>query len=100
MEVTTSINSLVFPPKVALEETYDATISSSTEITLNSGTTMIEVTAIDKPIFMKWGGTAASTDYDHCIPANSTRYYLKPSGQTTVQFIEEAATAKLSVTEF
>ena len=89
-----------FPPKIALEETYDATISASTAITLNTSTTMIAVTAIDKPIFMKWGGTAASTDYDHCIPQNTTQYFFVPSGQTSVQFIEEAATAKLSVTEF
>lgn len=90
----------VAPPVVALEETYDATISGSTAITLNTATTMIEVTAIDKAIFMKWGGTAASTDYDHCIPLNSTRYFLVPSGITTVEFIEQAATAILSVTEF
>lgn len=90
----------VFPPAVALEETYDATISTSTAITLNTSTTLIEVTAIDKGIFMKWGATAASTDYDHLIPPNTTQFFLVPSGQTSVQFIEEAATAHLSVTEF
>jgi len=90
----------IAPPVVALEETYDATISASTAITLNTATTIIEVTAIDKAIFMKWGGTAASTDYDHCIPANSTRYFLVPASITTVEFIEESATAKLSVAEF
>lgn len=88
------------PPVVALEETYDATISASTAITLNTATTFIEVTAIDKAIFLKWGGTAASTDYDHCIPANTTRFFMRPASVTTVEFIEEAATAKLSVAEF
>jgi len=86
-------------PVVALEETYDATISSSTAITLNAGTKMIEVTAIDKGIFLKWGGTAASTDFDEFIAPNTTRVYAVPSGQTSVQFIEEAATAKLVVIE-
>src|SRR5688500_10657795 len=90
----------VAPPVVALEETYDATISASTAITLNASTTLIEVSAIDKPIFMKWGGTAASTDYDHLISANTTRLFMVPTGITSVQFIEEAATAKLSVTEY
>lgn len=100
MEPTISQFPSAFPPKVALEETYDATISASTAITLNTAATMIAVTAIDKPIFMKWGGAAASTDYDACIPQNTTQYFYIPSGQTSVQFIEEAATAKLSVTEF
>lgn len=84
---------------VALEETYDATISASTAITLNIATSFIEVTAIDKGIFMKWGATAASTDFDEFISQNTTRVYAVPSGQTSVQFIEEAATAKLVVIE-
>lgn len=96
------------PAIVALEETYDATISGSTEITLNASTKMIEVTAIDKPIFMKWGTSdASSTDWDHLIPANTTRQFAVPvetaaTGAlfTAVNFIEEAATAKLAVSEF
>lgn len=86
-------------PVVALEETYDATISASTAITLNTGTTVIEVTAIDKGIFLKWGGTASSTDFDEFIAPNTTRIYAVPPSQTSVQFIEEAATAKLVVIE-
>lgn len=96
------------PAKVALEETYDATISASTEITLNASTTMIEVTAIDKTVLMKWGTSDASTtDWDHAIPANTTRQFAVPvetaaTGAlfTAVNFIEEAATAKLCVSEF
>lgn len=89
------------PAKVALDETYDATISSTTEITLNAATTLIEVTAIDKAIFMKWGADdASSSDWDHVIPANSTRRFAVPSGITAVNFIEQAATAILAVSEF
>lgn len=87
------------PDVVALEETYDATISASTAITLNAATKMIEVSAIDKGIFLKWGGTASSSDFDEFIAPNTTRVYAVPSGQTSVQFIEEAATAKLVVIE-
>lgn len=86
-------------PTVALDETYDATISASTELILNTATTLIEVSAIDKGIFMKWGATASSTDFDEFIPANQTRWFAIPTGQTAVQFIEEAATAKLVVIE-
>jgi archaellum component FlaF (FlaF/FlaG flagellin family) len=82
-----------------LEETYDATVSASTEITLNTGATSIEVSAIDKGIFLKWGATASSSDFDEFISANTTREYIIPTGTTTVQFIEESATAKLVVIE-
>ncbi len=89
----------ITPPVVAIEETYDATISASTSITLNTSTTYIEVSAIDKGIFMKWGGTASSSDFDEFISANTSRAYIVPTGQTSVQFIEESATAKLVVIE-
>lgn len=103
LQITKDANAVAIlntpPAVVALEETYDATISSSTSITLNAATTYIEVTAIDKGVFLKWGATAASTDFDEFIAPNTTRAYVVPSGQTTVQFIEEAATAKLVVIE-
>jgi len=79
--------------------TYDATISGSTTVSLNAGTTYIEVSAIDKGIFLKWGATASASSFDEFISANSTRLYVVPVGQTSVQFIEESATAKLVVIE-
>lgn len=93
------------PLAPTLEETYDATISSSTAVTLNSGTKYIEVTALLKGIFMKWGGTASSTDFDEFIAPESTREYVVPINSTTgvlftsVEFIEEAASAHLVVIE-
>lgn len=84
------------PPKgLPLKTTYDATISSTTAITLQATTTYLEVSAIDKGIFLAWGRSAVSSDFDEFIPANQTRAYIVPTGQTSVQFIEEAATAKL-----
>ncbi len=89
------------PATVALEENYDATISATTEITLNASTTMIAVTAIDKAVFLKWGTSdASSTDWDVCLPANSLTQLYVPPDITAVNFIEEAATAKLAVSEF
>ena len=88
------------PKQVALEETYDATISASTALTLNASTTLLEVTAIDKAIFYKWGATAASTDFDGIVPANTSKLIPVPVGQTSIQFIEQAATAILAVVEF
>lgn len=92
---------LVNPPEVALEETYDATISSSTELTLNTSTNYIEVAAIAKPIMLKWGtGDASTSDWDHVISADSVRGFYVPAGITAVNFIEQAATAILGVSEF
>ena len=87
--------------KIALEETYDATISSSTEITLNAATKVIEVAAIDKTVLLKWGtGDAATTDFDAVIPLNTVRQFTVPAHITAVNFIEQAATAILAVTEY
>jgi len=79
--------------------TYDATISSSTSITLNTKTVYLEVSAIDKGIFMKYGATASSTTFDEFIPANTSKIFIVPTGTLTVEFIEEVATAKLVVIE-
>lgn len=95
------------PPKAALAQTYDATISSSTEVTLNASTTFIEVTAIDKGIFMKWGtDDVTNANFDEFIGPNQTRQFYVPEETaatntlyTAVNFLEEAATAKLVVIE-
>lgn len=90
-----------FPGTVALDETYDATISATTEITLNAATKIVVVTAIDKAIFMKWGTSdASSTDWDICLPANSINQFQVPADITAINFIEQATTAILAVSEF
>ena len=94
------------PAVPALDETYDASISGSTELTLNASTSLIEVAAIDKTILLKWGtGDAATTDFDAVIPLNTVRTFYIPIDSTTglkytaVNFIEQAATAILAVVE-
>lgn len=82
-----------------LATVYNASISSSTSVTLASGVTYIEVSAIGAGIFMKWGAVASSTTFDEFIQSGLSRTYIVPSGQTTVQFIQESATAKLVVIE-
>ncbi len=88
-----------------LAATYDATISSSTTLTLQTGTSTIAVSAVLKGIFMKWGATASSSAFDEYIPLDSTMVYVVPNdpltgiAYTTVQFIEEAASAHLVVIE-
>lgn len=85
----------------SLATTYDATISGSTEITLNAGTETIEVAAIDKAVLLRWGTADASTSaFDAVIPANTVREFTVPTDATAVNFIEQAATAILAVTEY
>lgn len=88
-------NNFTNPKSPTLASVYDATISSTTSVSLNSSASTIIVSAIDKGIFMKWGAAASSSSFDEFIPANQTRTYVIPSDTTTVQFIEKATTAKL-----
>lgn len=80
--------------------TYDATISASTTVTLNAATTAIVVSAVGNTILMKWGATASTSAFDAAISVGTTVTFAVPAGQTTVQFIEAAATANLIVTEW
>lgn len=88
------------PKKVAIEETYDATISTSTPLTLNAATKLLEITSLDKALVYKWGATATLSEFDGVVPANTSKLVPVPDGQTSIQFIEQAATAILIVVEF
>ena len=84
---------------MAIAQTYDATISASTEVTFNANTSSIKVTAVDKGIFMKWGtADVTNANFDHFIPAGETRKF-RIGSNTAANFLEEAATAKLVVVE-
>lgn len=87
------------PKSPTLAITYDATVSTSTTVTFATGTKYIEVTALLKGIFMKWGATASSSAFDEFIAPETSKVFLIPSGTTTAQFIEEAASARLIVVE-
>lgn len=79
--------------------TYDATISSTTAVTLNANTTNIEVTAVDKGIFLKWNGSATSSSFDAFIPANTSKKFIRPPDAITANFLEEQSTAHLVLIE-
>ena len=58
--------------------TVDTSISSETEVTLNSGTTYVEIHALSYPLLVKFktvtGGTAVSTSsWDILVQAGQTR---------------------------
>lgn len=87
------------PAKEALATTVDSTISSATTITLNSATTLIEVNALDKPIYLKYGTGASSSDFDEFIHAGGTRHYVVPEDVTQISVIEQASGATAVVIE-
>ena len=92
------MENFVNPRAPTLVATYNNSIGSSSAITLNSGTTYITVSAIDKGIFLRWNATVSSSAFDEFIPANTTQIYYS-KGKTTANFIEEQATAHLVVLE-
>lgn len=91
-------NQLTFD-SAALAKTYDTTISSATDITLNTKTKLIEVTAIDQGVFLRYASTASSANFDEYIHADTTRHFVVPSGVTVISVIERAATAAVVVIE-
>lgn len=87
------------PAKSALAVTYDATISTATDITLNAATTFLQVSAIDKGVFLRYASTASSTNYDEYIDANTTVQLEVPSGVTVISVIQQSASAAVSIIE-
>lgn len=96
------------PAKVALARTVDATISSSTEITLNTATTIIRVYAIAKDVYLKWGtDDVTASNFDEVIPAGQICDFMVPKQQsvnanplyTAVNLIEREAGATVIVIE-
>lgn len=83
-----------------LAVTYDATVSGSTVVTLNALTSGIEVTAMDKAIFLNWDATASSSAFVAIIAPNTTKVFMVPRGTITANFIEQAASAVLVCIEF
>ena len=83
-----------------LAVTYDATISSTTAITLNAKTTGIEVSAVDKGIFLKWDASASTSAFDGFISPGTTKAFSVPTGTVTANFIEQASAAILICIEF
>ena len=92
------------PCKTALAVTYNTSVAAEVEITLNPLTTLVEVSALNTALFMKYktaaGGTAVSNAaFDEVILAGSTRHYKIPAGTTVLAFCEESASSVLILVE-
>lgn len=95
------------PNSTALAVTVDATVSSSTEITLNAATTFIRVYAKTQDVFLKWGTADATTSsFDEVIPAGQIVDLVVPfetpatkTKYTAINLIERDASASVVVIE-
>lgn len=96
------------PSKVALAVTVDATISASTEVTLNAATTILRVYATTQDVYLKWGTadvTASNFDeicpagqvVDLVVPIDST--VTPPSRFTAINVIERTTSAAIVIIE-
>ena len=96
----------LLPAKPATARTLDTTISSSTEITLNANTRWIRVISKTQDAYMKWGtADVTNANFDHYILAGQVFDFKVPveTGSTlytAVNFLEQAASATLIVTEY
>lgn len=60
------------------------TISSSTSVTLDQRTEIIEVTAVGAGIYLRWGtSSVTSSNFDEYVPPGATRYYVVPINRST-----------------
>jgi len=92
------VNQQCPPAKKVLATTVSENATVSSAITLNDGTTAIEVTTVAAPAFIRWvpnteGAAAPATsvfsavtvgNFDHVIPVNSTRRFVVPVFQAGV----------------
>lgn len=84
----------------ALARTRDTSITTSTEITLNANTGLIEVTAIDDNVYLKYGtDNVTNANFDEFILAGSTRHYAIPEDVTAINVIDDGAGATVVVIE-
>jgi len=93
------------PAVIALAQTVNASISSSSSITFNAATTILRVYAISQDVYFKWGSTAVtSSNFDEIIPASQIVDLVVPKDSTgtkytTCKFIERTASATIVVIE-
>lgn len=88
------------PDQAAKKIIVSSTMSASSVITLQTGTTLLEVNAVNQGVFLKYGSASVTTaNADEYILPNTVRHYVLPSGTSTVALKEEAATAKVIVIE-
>lgn len=88
------------PDVPALARTLDTSISSSTEVTLNAGTTFLRLYATEEDVYFKWGTSdVTSANFDEILPAGQIVDLVVPEGQTAFNVLERASGAAIIAIE-
>ena len=82
-----------------IAKTYDATISSATDVTLNAATTSFEILAITKSILVRFASTVSTTNFDAVVDADTSRVFYRDPSVTVISVIETAATGGVAIIE-
>lgn len=82
-----------------LAKTYDATLSSASDISLNASTTSFEVLAIDKAVMVRFAATASTSNFDAVVAANCSKVFYRDPAVSTISIIEASASAAVAVIE-
>lgn len=82
-----------------LAVTYDATISSASDVTLNSSTTSFEVLAITQAVMVRFAATASTSNFDAVVAANQSKVFYRDPSVTVISVIQAAATGAMAVIE-
>lgn len=85
------------PAKLSLARTIEATLTTAVDITLNSSTEYLEITALSGDVLLKYGTAATLSDFDEFI--KGTRQYVIPAGITSISIIEKDTGAAAVVIE-
>lgn len=95
----------IVPSLQSLAVTNNGSLASAASITLQATTSLIEVNTLSQGVYMRWGAVPTTTAFDEYIQAGFTRHYVVPINPTTglrfttVQFLQQAASATVIVIE-
>jgi len=88
------------PDVVSLARTVDASISTSTEIVFNVLTTYIQVYAVAKDVYLKWGtDDVTASNFDEVVPAGQIIHFLVPNGVDALNILERESGATVIIIE-
>jgi hypothetical protein len=92
----------ILPPQTPLKVTRDESITATTEITLQTGTSLLFITAQIDDVFVRFGTDDASiaTDGFHfVVPAGSSLPLAVPDGITAINVIGASSASIVNITE-
>lgn len=87
------------PAKTALARTVDTTISTATSITLNASTSIIEVSATNGSVYLRYSAGCSASNFDEYISEGQTRHYIIPENVTVISVLEASSGAGVIVIE-